>query len=144
MKLSFHGAARTVTGSKHVLTLSDNRKILLDCGLFQGGRELQGFNHDFGFEPSDISAVVLSHAHIDHSGLLPKLVKEGFTGPIYCSPATADLAEILLKDSAKIQEEDTKFINKRRQSSDLEPLKPLYTMKDAEIALSRFVDRKLN
>jgi metallo-beta-lactamase family protein len=144
MKLSFHGAARTVTGSKHVLTLSDNRKILLDCGLFQGGRELQGLNHDFGFEPSDISAVVLSHAHIDHSGLLPKLVKEGFTGPIYCSPATADLAEILLKDSAKIQEEDTKFINKRRQSSDLEPLKPLYTMKDAEIALSRFVDRKLN
>lgn len=102
MKLSFHGAARTVTGSKHILSLSDNRKILLDCGLFQGGRELQGLNHDFGFEPSHISAVVLSHAHIDHSGLLPKLVKEGFTGPIYCSPATADLAEILLKDSAKI------------------------------------------
>lgn len=144
MRISFHGAARTVTGSKHLLTLSDNKKILLDCGLFQGGKDIQALNHHFGFDPKEVSAVVLSHAHIDHSGLLPKLVKEGFAGPIYCSPATADLVEILLKDSAKIQEEDTKFINKRRMSSGLSPIQPLYTMRDAEVALSRLVDRKMN
>lgn len=144
MKLSFHGAARTVTGSKHILTLSNGSKILLDCGLFQGGRDLQQLNHSFGFDPSEISAVLLSHAHIDHSGLLPKLVKEGFSGPIYCSPATADLAEILLKDSAKIQEEDTKFVNKKRASSGQAPIKPLYTTKDAEFTITRFVDRKIN
>lgn len=144
MKLTFHGAARTVTGSKHLLSLSNGKKILLDCGLFQGGKDIQPLNHHFGFNPMDIDAVVLSHAHIDHSGLLPKLVKEGFTGPIFCSPATADLVEILLKDSAKIQEEDTKFINKRRLASDLSPIQPLYTLKDAEVAISRLVDRKMN
>ena len=144
MKLSFHGAARTVTGSKHILTLSDNRKILLDCGLFQGGKELQALNHHFGFDPSQIDALVLSHAHIDHSGLIPKLVKEGFSGPIYCSPATADLVEILLRDSAKIQEEDTKFINKRRQASGLSAIRPLYTVSDVEVALTHLVDRKIN
>jgi len=144
MKISFHGAARTVTGSKHILTLSDNRKILLDCGLFQGGKELQSFNYHFGFDPSELDALVLSHAHIDHSGLIPKLVKEGFSGPIYCSPATADLAEILLKDSAKIQEEDVKFNNKRREASGKETLKPLYTVRDVEQAIPLLVTRKLH
>jgi len=144
MKLSFHGAARTVTGSKHLLTLADGRKILLDCGLFQGGKELQLLNHQFGFNPMEIAALVLSHAHIDHTGLIPKLVKEGFTGPIYCSTATADLVEILLKDSAKIQEEDTKFINKRRESSGLQPIKPLYVLKDVEKALTQIVSRKMH
>ncbi|MCE2961877.1 MAG: MBL fold metallo-hydrolase RNA specificity domain-containing protein [Chitinophagales bacterium] len=144
MKLSFHGAARTVTGSKHVLTLSDNRKVLLDCGLFQGGKELQQLNNHFGFNPMEIDALVLSHAHIDHSGLIPRLVKEGFSGPIYCSPATADLVEILLKDSAKIQEEDTKFINKRREATGKEFVKPLYTLKDVEQALPLLVTRKLH
>lgn len=144
MKLSFHGAARTVTGSKHVLTLSDNRKVLLDCGLFQGGKELQQLNYHFGFNPMEIDALVLSHAHIDHSGLIPRLVKEGFSGPIYCSPATADLVEILLKDSAKIQEEDTKFYNKRREVAGKEAVKPLYTIKDVEQALPLIVTRKLH
>lgn len=144
MKLTFHGAARTVTGSKHMLSLSNGKKILLDCGMFQGGKELQKLNLHFGFNPMDIDAVVLSHAHIDHSGLLPKLVKEGFSGPVYCSPATADLVEILLKDSAKIQEEDAKFINKRNAGKDKEFVKPLYTMKDVELALTHLVDRKLN
>jgi len=144
MKLSFHGAARTVTGSKHILTLSDSRKVLLDCGLFQGGKELQQFNYHFGFNPMEIDALVLSHAHIDHSGLIPRLVKEGFSGPIYCSPATADLVEILLKDSAKIQEEDTKFINKRREAIGKEFVKPLYTLKDVEQALPLLVTRKLH
>lgn len=144
MKLSFHGAARTVTGSKHVLTLSDNRKVLLDCGLFQGGKELQQLNYHFGFNPMEIDALVLSHAHIDHSGLIPRLVKEGFSGPIYCSPATADLVEILLKDSAKIQEEDTKFYNKRREAAGKEAVKPLYTIKDVEQALPLIVTRKLH
>jgi metallo-beta-lactamase family protein len=144
MKLTFHGAARTVTGSKHILTLSDGRKVLLDCGLFQGGKELQQLNYHFGFNPMEIDALVLSHAHIDHSGLIPRLVKEGFSGPIYCSPATADLVEILLKDSAKIQEEDTKFINKRREATGKEFVKPLYTLKDVEQALPLLVTRKLH
>lgn len=104
MKLSFHGAARTVTGSKHLLTLEDGTQVLLDCGLFQGlGMETDALNASFGFDPSKISFVILSHAHIDHSGLLPKLVKEGFTGPIYCTEATRELAEILLYDSAEVQ-----------------------------------------
>jgi metallo-beta-lactamase family protein len=107
MKITFHGAARTVTGSKHLVHLSDNRKILLDCGMFQGmGRRTTALNAEFGFDAKDVSFVLLSHAHIDHSGLLPKLVKEGFAGKIYCTPATLDLTEILLLDSASIQEHD--------------------------------------
>src|SRR5215216_1285801 len=98
MKLSFHGAARTVTGSKHLLTLDNGIKILLDCGLFQGaGAESDALNKDFGFDPASINYLVLSHAHIDHSGLIPKLVKDGFTGKIFATPPTKDLAEILLE-----------------------------------------------
>lgn len=104
MTISFFGAARTVTGSKHLLTREDGKKILLDCGMFQGlGARTPGLNQTFGFEPKEVDCVLLSHAHIDHSGLLPKLVKEGFSGKIYATAATAQLAEILLHDSAEIQ-----------------------------------------
>src|SRR5687768_2516705 len=102
MKIAFHGAARSVTGSKHLITLKDGRKILLDCGMFQGmGKETDALNRDLGFEASQVDVMILSHAHIDHSGLIPKLVKEGFGGKIFCTPATKDLSVVLLKDSAQ-------------------------------------------
>ena len=132
MKLSFHGAARTVTGSKHLIHFKNGKKVLLDCGLFQGmGEETLEMNTHFGFDPMEVTYVILSHAHIDHSGLLPKLVKEGFKGPIYCTPATADLVQILLQDSAFIQEADVAFVNKRRAEQGLPYIKPLYTIADA-------------
>src|ERR1700712_1876247 len=101
MKIAFHGAARTVTGSKHLLTLDNGKKYLLDCGMFQGmGDDTDQLNRDFGFTSSEVDYLILSHAHIDHSGLIPKLVKEGFTGKILAPPATKDLSAILLSDSA--------------------------------------------
>ena len=97
MKLSFHGAARTVTGSKHLLTLENGKQILLDCGMFQGlGKETENLNLNLGFDASKVDVMILSHAHIDHCGLIPKLVKEGFTGNIFCTPATKELAAILM------------------------------------------------
>ncbi|MDE3236392.1 MAG: MBL fold metallo-hydrolase [Bacteroidota bacterium] len=132
MKITFHGAARTVTGSKHLLTLDSGTTILLDCGMFQGlGKETEVLNKDFGFDASVIDHVVLSHAHIDHSGLLPKLVKEGYGNAIYCTPATKALTAILLEDSAVIQRDDTKFINKKRAKQGLPLYEPLYTLDDA-------------
>ena len=113
MKIAFHGAARTVTGSKHLLHIHPNKKVLLDCGMFQGmGRDTLRLNQEFGFDASEVDIVIISHAHIDHIGLLPKLVKEGFKGPIYLTKATAALADVLLRDSAHIQEMDLKFSNK--------------------------------
>jgi len=132
MKISFHGAARTVTGSKHIIHLNSGKKILLDCGLFQGmGKETLPLNQSFGFEPSELTYVIISHAHIDHIGLLPKLVKEGFNGPIYCTEPTEDLAKALLIDSAHIQESDIAFINKKREKEGREKVEPLYTEEDA-------------
>jgi metallo-beta-lactamase family protein len=132
MKISFHGAARTVTGSKHIIHLYNGKKILLDCGLFQGlGAETLEHNQQFGFDPTEITYMILSHAHIDHSGLLPKLVKEGYQGKIFCTPATADLTTILLKDSAFIQEADIAYVNKRKMAKGLPPISPLYTIADA-------------
>ena len=132
MKISFHGAARTVTGSKHLLTLKSGKKILLDCGLFQGmGKETGNLNADLGFDAAEVDAMLLSHAHIDHSGLIPKLFKEGFRGKIYCTPATFDLAKTLLEDSATIQRDDTRFLNKRRAKNGLPPIEPLYSVEDA-------------
>src|SRR3954469_16954644 len=120
MKIAFHGAARTVTGSKHLLTLNNGTQILLDCGMFQGmGNETDALNREFGFDPKEISCVVLSHAHIDHSGLLPKLVKEGFEGKIFCTPATKDLAVLLLEDSANIQQNDLDSVSKSRKEETL-------------------------
>lgn len=139
MKIAFHGAARTVTGSKHLLTLQNGKKYLLDCGMFQGmGQETDGLNRDFGFEPSDIDYLILSHAHIDHSGLIPKLVKEGFKGRIFSTPATKDLSAILMEDSAGIQENDLKFENKIRASHNQPYLSPLYAMEDAIKAVDFF------
>src|ERR1044071_9876819 len=132
MKISFHGAARTVTGSKHLLHLDNGKKILLDCGMFQGmGGETHLLNAEWGFEPSEIDYVIISHAHIDHTGLLPKLVKDGYQGKIFCTPATASLAKLLLVDSAHIQEADVKYLNKRRAKEGKEPVEPLYTEEDA-------------
>ncbi|MEN9964156.1 MAG: hypothetical protein RL582_1251 [Bacteroidota bacterium] len=139
MKIAFHGAAQTVTGSKHIITLSNGKKILLDCGMFQGmGRETNELNKDFGFNPAEITYMILSHAHIDHCGLLPKLIKEGYNGKVYSTPATKDLAKVLMEDSAGIQEQDIKFENKRRSLLGLPYLKPLYTTEDAMIASDHF------
>ena len=140
MKIAFHGAARTVTGSKHLVSLNNGKKILLDCGMFQGlGSETEPLNRNFGFNPAEISCVLLSHAHVDHSGLLPKLVKEGFTGKIYATPATVDIAKILLQDSAYIQEQDIRFLNKKRREEGRSLLKPLYTQEDACNTFEHFV-----
>lgn len=139
MKIAFHGAARTVTGSKHLITLKNRKQILLDCGLFQGkGSEAGKLNAEWGFEPSTIDYVFLSHAHIDHSGLLPKLVKDGYKGKIFCTPATADLATILLEDSAGIQEDEAKYINKKRRIEGKPLLEPLYVLDDAKRVFNRF------
>ena len=139
MKIAFHGAARTVTGSKHLVTLNNGKKILLDCGMFQGmGNETDTLNASFGFTASEVDYLILSHAHIDHSGLIPKLVKDGFNGKIFATPATKDLAGVLMEDSAGIQENDLKFINKRRAAEGLSYLQPLYTTADALKAQSLF------
>ncbi|MEI6020005.1 MAG: MBL fold metallo-hydrolase [Bacteroidota bacterium] len=139
MKVKFIGATESVTGSKHLIITNKGKQILLDCGLYQGmGKETDVLNRELGLEPGDIEAVILSHAHIDHSGNLPLLVKEGFNGKIYCTEATFDVCEILLMDSAHIHESDVRFINKRRDKNNLPPIKPLYTTKDAERCLKRF------
>ena len=133
MKIAFHGAARTVTGSKHLLTLKNGKKILFDCGMFQGlGDKTDELNSQFGFDAKSVDFLLLSHAHIDHSGLIPKLVKEGFNGKIFCTPATKDLTEILLEDSAQIQRDDTKFINKKRAKQGLPAYEPLYDLENAK------------
>lgn len=139
MKITFHGAARTVTGSKHLITLTNGRKYLLDCGMFQGmGKDTDRMNRHWGFEPGEVDQLILSHAHIDHSGLIPKLVKDGFAGKIYCTPATKDLTSVLLEDSAEIQEDDVKYENKRRAAAGLPYLHPLYTTDDARACLDMF------
>ena len=136
MKISFHGAARTVTGSKHLVQLDNGENFLLDCGLFQGmGRDTDSLNASFGFDATKVDYIILSHAHIDHSGLIPKLAKEGFKGNIYCTPATKALVEILLEDSAMIQRDDAKYGNKRRARQGLAPIEPLYDMDDVNMAL---------
>ena len=139
MKIAFHGAARTVTGSKHLLSLKNGTQVLLDCGMFQGmGKDTDVLNASFGFDAKQVNYVLLSHAHIDHCGLLPRLVKEGYNGNIYCTPATKDLAAILLEDSAVIQRDDTRFINKRREKEGLALYEPLYDLDDVAKTLPLF------
>jgi metallo-beta-lactamase family protein len=139
MRLTFHGGARTVTGSKHLLEVNGAR-ILLDCGLFQGHRaETYDLNLNFAFDPASIDALILSHAHIDHSGNIPNLVKKGFRGDIICTAATRDLCAAMLSDSGYIQERDVEFINKRLAKRGEPPVTPLYTQKDALDSLNYFV-----
>lgn len=139
MKIAFHGAARTVTGSKHLITLNNGKKILLDCGMFQGlGKDTFPLNNSFGFDTASVNYLLLSHAHIDHSGLIPKLVKEGFNGKIFCTPATKDLAAVLLMDSAEIQRDDTGYTNKKRIKKGLEPYDPLYDISDVQKSMPLF------
>lgn len=141
MKIAFHGAARTVTGSKHLISLTNGKKYLLDCGMFQGmGKETDSMNRHWGFDPGTVDYLILSHAHIDHSGLIPKLVKDGFAGNIFCTPATRELTSVLLEDSAGIQESDVKYENKRRVNEGLPYLQPLYNTEDALNAMDRFVE----
>ncbi|MDE1191625.1 MAG: MBL fold metallo-hydrolase [Arachidicoccus sp.] len=145
MNITFHGAARTVTGSKHLIKLKNGKQILLDCGLFQGlGRETDMLNQELGFTASEVTHMLLSHAHIDHTGLIPKLVKEGFTGKIYCTTGTKDLTEILLEDSGKIQVDDVKFINKKRAKQHLPPVNPLYNLDDVANAIPRLTQVPYN
>lgn len=134
MRITFHGAAQTVTGSQHLLEINGHR-LLLDCGLYQGRRsETYERNLKFSFDPRKIDAVLLSHAHIDHAGNLPNLVQNGYEGPIYATRATVDLATIMMADSGRIQESDAEFINKKRLARDEETIKPLYTEADAQQA----------
>jgi metallo-beta-lactamase family protein len=127
--VTFWGATRTVTGSMHQVT-ANGKTLLLDCGLFQGRRaESMERNRDFPFRPKDIDAVILSHAHIDHCGNLPNLVQRGFTGPIYCTPATRALADVMLGDAAKIQQEDAEYLNRRRVKGEPK-VEPLYDGRD--------------
>ena len=142
MKIAFHGAARTVTGSKHLITLKDGKKILLDCGMFQGmGSATDEMNRDLGFNAAEVNVMILSHAHIDHSGLIPKLVKEGFSGKIFCTPATKDLATVLLEDSAEIQENEVKYQNKKRKAQGEPLLQPLYSKQDAAASFGLFTEQ---
>ena len=137
MKITFFGAAEGVTGAKYLVESSDT-KILVDCGLFQGKREIRQRNwDDLLVNASSIDAIVLTHAHIDHIGYIPRLIKQGFSGPIYCSKGTQALSEILLPDSAMIQEEDAKFANKYNYSRH-NPALPLYSLQDARAALTMF------
>lgn len=139
MRLSFWGAAQTVTGSMHLLEVNGQR-ILLDCGLYQGKRSLSyERNLNFPFEPAAIDVVILSHAHIDHSGNLPNLIKQGFRGSVWSTPATRDLCAAMLQDSGHIQEQDTAYVNMKRAREGLPPVAPLYTKHDAVEAIKQFV-----
>ncbi len=134
-EILFHGAAEEVTGSMHLICV-DGRWVALDCGLFQGRRaEAEEKNRTWPVPPKDIAAVILSHAHIDHTGRLPRLVRDGFEGPVYCTPATRDLCAVMLPDSAHIQEEDTQYVNKRRRRRGLPPVEPLYEYEHALAAI---------
>lgn len=137
-KVQFWGAAQTVTGSMHLVHF-EGRKVLLDCGLYQGKRsDAFDRNRKLPFDASEIDAVILSHAHIDHSGNLPSLVRSGFKGKIYCTSASRDLAVFMLLDSAKIQENDVRYVNKKRRKQGLPPFKPLYRQPDAVETIKRF------
>ena len=134
MQINFHGAAHTVTGSQHLLEINGHR-LLLDCGLYQGRRsETYTRNLNFAYDPRSVDAVILSHAHIDHCGNLPNLVKHGYEGPIYAVPATVDLTKIMMADSGRIQESDAEFVNKKRLARGEELIEPLYTEADAQNA----------
>ncbi len=140
MNIQFLGAAQEVTGSKHLITTKKGLKILLDCGMYQGkGLETDAMNRDLGFDPKEIDYLILSHAHIDHSGLIPYIYKLGFNGVIVCTPATRDLCSIMLADAGRIQESDTQTFNKKRAKQGLEPVEPIYTEQDAQACMGCFI-----
>jgi metallo-beta-lactamase family protein len=140
MHIKFFGAAREVTGSKHLITTESGKRILLDCGMFQGkGLETDSMNRDLGFNPSTIDHLILTHAHIDHAGLIPYMYKLGFRGSVICTNATRDLCAIMLTDSAFIQEHDTHTFNKRRAKKGLPLVTPLYTQEDAKACMGLFI-----
>lgn len=140
MKLEFMGAAKEVTGSKHLITTKSGLKILLDCGMYQGkGLETDAMNRDLGFDPKEIDYLILSHAHIDHSGLIPYIFKLGFNGTVLCTPATRDLCSIMLADAGRIQESDVTTFNKKRKAQGLEPVEPIYTLADAQACMCCFI-----
>lgn len=145
LSITFHGAAGMVTGSKHLLEIprgnAKGMRLLLDCGMFQGeGPQSDEKNRRFGFDPKSVDALVLSHAHIDHSGLIPRLVREGFSGPIYATPATRDLCTVMLEDSARIQEGDFESDLKRARKQGRAPkeVEPLYSVGDVAPAMALF------
>jgi len=135
LKITFHGAARTVTGSCHLI--SSKSTFLLDCGMFQG-RNVEDENRSFGFDPKDVDFVILSHAHLDHCGRLPLLLKMGFRGKIFATPGTIDLSRLILMDAAQVLEENNRTVNRKRIRAGLEPLKLLYTLDDVFDVFSHF------
>ncbi len=142
MKIKFCGAAREVTGSCHLITLENGFTILLDCGLYQGrSKDMKDFNREFPFDPAKIDCMVLSHAHIDHCGRIPKLVKDGFKGEIHCTHATKSLCAVMLLDSARIQEYDAHYANKRlaKKNKAFKEIEPLYTTTDVRDSMKYFV-----
>ncbi len=140
MKLSFLGATKEVTGSKHLITTKKGLKILLDCGMYQGkGLETDDMNRDLGFNPAEIDYLILSHAHIDHSGLIPFIYRLGFRGTVLCTPATRDLCAIMLADAGRIQEADVHTFNKKRKANGEDPIEPIYTEKEAQECMSCFI-----
>jgi metallo-beta-lactamase family protein len=140
MKIKFLGAAREVTGSKHLITTKSGKKILLDCGMYQGkGLDTDTMNRHIGINPGEIDHIILSHAHIDHSGLIPYIYRTGFNGSVICTHATRDLCAIMLADCGNIQEQDTIKFNKKRLKKGLEPVEPLYTRADAERCMELFI-----
>ncbi|NNL21372.1 MAG: MBL fold metallo-hydrolase [Ignavibacteriaceae bacterium] len=144
MQIQFIGGARTVTGSQHLLSIN-GKKILLECGLFQGRRkETYEKNKSFIFNPAEIDTLILSHAHIDHSGNIPNLVKNGFRGPIFATAATVDLCQIMLRDSAHLQERDIEWVNKKRKKKKLDPIEALYSFEDVETAMQQFIGVQYN
>ncbi len=149
MKVKFCGAAQHVTGSAHLLTLSNGYKILLDCGLYQGySKDMKNFNENWLFDPAEIDCMILSHAHIDHTGRIPKLVKDGYSGSIFCTHATRSLSAIMLMDSAGIQERDAEYFNKRQAKKSKEKRRalrtPLYRQDDADKSIKQFVGMDYN
>ena len=145
MNIRFLGSAREVTGSKHLITTEKGKNILLDCGMFQGkGMETDSLNRNLGFDPKEIHYLILSHAHIDHSGLIPYMYKLGFRGSVICTSATRDLCALMLPDSGHIQELDVKWYNKKLHKRGEKPVEPIYTVEDAERSLELFISVSYN
>ncbi len=144
MEITFAGAAQTVTGSQHLLRINGH-SLLLECGLFQGRRaDTYAINRSFPFDPRGIDTVILSHAHIDHCGNLPNLVRQGYAGPIHATPSTVHLTDLTLRDSGRIQESDIEYLNKKRARKGLDPVEPLYTAADAEAVSQQLVMQAYN